>query len=178
MDESARRAVHLTLRDGRSKPRRACHASFSSARMARARAMRSPGSVIRRGEGAACCAEESLERAALWGADRDASDKGPGPHFWAAPVWMAAASAKLGKCDRGSAPEVGSLKSPTGLFDPWLLPCIARPTSQDGQLKAYTMLGVQNRGCNLLQCGSGKRAPEHKQGGASQPCSPEISVNL
>jgi hypothetical protein len=137
MDESARRAVHLTLRDGRSKSRRACHASFSSARMARARAMRSPGSVIRRGEGAACCAEESLEPAALWSADRGASYKGPrsGPHFWAAPVWTAAASAKLGKCDRGSAPDVGSLEPPTGLFDPWPLLCIARPTSQVGYLK-------------------------------------------
>jgi hypothetical protein len=166
MDESARRAVHRTLRDARSKPRRACHASSSSARMASARAMRSPGSVIRRGEGAACCAEESLERAAFWGADRGASYKGlrRRPRFWAAPVWTAAASAKLGKCDRGSAPEVGSLESPTGLFDPWPLPCIARPTSQRGLFKAYTMLGVQNRGCNLLQCGSGKRAREHKQG--------------
>ena len=127
IDESARRRVHRTLRGVRSKPRRARHASSSSARMASARATRSLGSVIRRGaQGAACCTEESPKCAAFSGADRGASYKGPRrrPRFWAAPVWTPAASAKLGKCDGGGAPEVGSLESPTGLFDPKHLPCI------------------------------------------------------
>jgi len=46
-----------------------------------------------------------------------------------------------------------------------------------GLFKAYTMLGVQNRGCNLLQCGSGKRAREHKQEWRVTTLL-EISVNL
>jgi len=34
--------------------------------------------------------------------------------------------------------------------------------------KAYTVLRAQNRGHNLLQCGSEKRAREHSMGSASE----------
>jgi hypothetical protein len=91
IDQSARRAIHRTLRGVRSRIRRACHAASSSARIASARATRSPGRVIGRGggESGACRTEGNRKREAIW--DARAS------HPCGAPDRPAAALPKPGK---------------------------------------------------------------------------------
>jgi hypothetical protein len=103
IEQSARRAIHGMLRGVRSRIRRACHAASSSARIASARAARSPG---RGAEGGVCRTEGNRKREAIWDApDLRAS------HPCGAPARPAAALPKPGKSGCGGASQGSRLGS-------------------------------------------------------------------
>ena len=108
VEQSARRAIHRMLRGVRSRIRRACHAASSSARIASARATRSPGGGA---EGGACRTEGNRKREAIW----DAPDL-RAPHPCGTPGPPAAALPKPGKSGYGGGSEGSCLGSTVALL--------------------------------------------------------------
>ena len=108
VEQSARRAIHRMLRGVRSRIRRACHAASSSARIASARATRSPGGGA---EGGACRTEGNRKREAIW----DAPDL-RAPHPCGTPGPPAAALPKPGKSGYGGGSEGSCLGSTVAPF--------------------------------------------------------------